>query len=111
MLLEDLVYLSAGWHLIWLAIGKLYSRSSRKYMMSIFQILHSIIYIEESHMEFAQKKNQKSQILEDRDNMLKKLYKTMLINRYHTCRLYTGINTSNYILAPSKQRISISITI
>lgn len=55
MLLGDLVYLSAGWHLIWLAIRKLYSRSSRKYAMSIFQILHSVIYIEEAIYLFTRK--------------------------------------------------------
>lgn len=39
---------------------------------------NSIIFIEESNMEFAYKKSQKAQILEDRDNMLRKLYKTTI---------------------------------
>ena len=38
----------------------------------------SIVYIEESNMEFSYKKSQKNQILEDRDVMLKKLYKTTI---------------------------------
>lgn len=54
---------------------------------------NSIIYIEESHMEFAQKKNQKSQILEDRDNMLKKLYKTTI--RYNKVNLEQKQNLTN----------------
>lgn len=39
---------------------------------------NSIIFIEESNMDFPQKKNQRAQILEDRDNMLRKLYKTTI---------------------------------
>ena len=38
----------------------------------------SIIYIDESNMEFSSKKSQKNQILEDRDTMLRKLYKTTI---------------------------------
>lgn len=53
---------------------------------SIIKKAHSsIIYIEESSMEFIQKKKQKSQILVDRDNMLKKLYKTSI--RYNKVSL------------------------
>lgn len=39
---------------------------------------NSIIFIDESNMEFAYKKSQKAQILEDRDAMLRKLYKTTI---------------------------------
>lgn len=38
----------------------------------------SIIFVEESSMGFTHKKSQKAQILTDRDNMLKKLYKTAI---------------------------------
>ena len=53
---------------------------------SIIKKAHSsIIYIEESNMEFVQKKKQKTQILADRDEMLKKLYKTSI--RYNKIKL------------------------
>jgi hypothetical protein len=45
----------------------------------------SIIQVENSNMEFSNKKGQKSQILEDRDIMLKKLYKTVI--RYNKVNL------------------------
>ena len=45
--------------------------------LSIIKKAHkSIIYIEDSSMEFVTKKNQKNQILNDRELMLRKLYKT-----------------------------------
>lgn len=45
----------------------------------------SIIFIDESSMEFAQKKNQKAQVLEERDAMLRKLYKTTI--RYNKIKM------------------------
>ena len=46
---------------------------------SIIKKAHnSIIYLDSAIMEFAEKKKQKNQILEDRDLMLKKLYKTAI---------------------------------
>jgi hypothetical protein len=45
----------------------------------------SIHLIDQSNMEFASKKHQKTQILEDRDNMLRKLYKTNI--RFHKIKL------------------------
>lgn len=54
----------------------------------------SILYIEESNMEFSSKKCQKAQILEDRDIMLKKLYKTTI--RFNKVKLEhsTSLNKS-----------------
>ena len=53
---------------------------------SIIKKAHaSIVFVEDSSMEFIQKKKQKSQILVDRDEMLKKLYKTSI--RYNKVNL------------------------
>jgi hypothetical protein len=54
----------------------------------------SIIVIEESNMEFSNKKCQKSQILEDRDSMLKKLYKTTIRFNKVTLENSTSLNKS-----------------
>lgn len=53
---------------------------------SIIKKAHnSISLLENSSMEFAQKKNQKSQIMTEKENMLKKLYKTVI--RYNKVKL------------------------
>lgn len=54
-------------------------KSSQTLEESIIKKAHnSITYIDDSSMEFIQKKKQKTQILEDRDTMLKKLYKNTI---------------------------------
>jgi hypothetical protein len=59
--------------------------------ISIVKKAHnSIMYIDDSTMEFAQKKSQKAQILEERDNMLRKLYKTTI--RYNKVNLEQNDN-------------------
>ena len=65
---------------------KLPEDSSKTLELSIIKKAHcSIIYIDSLPMEFAQKKIQKHQILENRDAMLKKLYKTNI--RYNKVTL------------------------
>jgi hypothetical protein len=53
---------------------------------------NSIIFIEESNMEFVHKKNQKAQITTERDNMLRKLYKTTI--RFNKVKLEQNITLS-----------------
>jgi hypothetical protein len=53
---------------------------------------NSIIFIEESNMDFSNKKSQKSQIIEERDNMIRKLYKTTI--RYNKVQLENNKNLS-----------------
>ena len=58
---------------------------------SIIRKAHdSIVYIEDSNMEFVSKKNQKTQILNDRDAMLRKLYKTNI--RFNKVKLENNEN-------------------
>jgi hypothetical protein len=54
------------------------STSQNLEMSIIKKASSSIIFVEESSMDFSHKKSQKAQILEDRDTMLKKLYKTSI---------------------------------
>lgn len=58
---------------------KISDNTSKNLEMSIIKKADSsIIFVDDSSMEFSHKKSQKSQILEDRDNMLRKLYKTSI---------------------------------
>jgi hypothetical protein len=53
---------------------------------------NSIIFIEESYMDFSNKKSQKAQIMEERGNMLRKLYKTTI--RFNKVQLEQQSNLS-----------------
>lgn len=58
---------------------KISDSTSQNLEMSIIKKAgSSIMFVEESSMDFSHKKSQKAQILEDRDNMLRKLYKTSI---------------------------------
>ena len=63
--------------------------------ISIVKKAHSsIMYIEESSMEFIEKKKQKAQILVDRDDMLRKLYKTSIRHNKVSLEQRSDLNKS-----------------
>lgn len=73
--------------------NKVSDDTSKSLEISIIKKAHnSILFIDESNMEFAQKKNQKAQILNDRDNMLRKLYKTTI--RFNKVKLEQSTDIS-----------------
>lgn len=55
---------------------------------------NSIVYIEESNMEFSDKKTQKAQILSNRDEMLKKLYKTVIRHNKIALEKISNLNSA-----------------
>ena len=65
---------------------KVSDNNSQEIELSIVKKANSsIIYLEESDIDFSNKKMQKSQILEERDLILKKIYKTTI--RYNKIKL------------------------